>query len=59
MQTKTELIYNDICMVCMIGFIFYRWNHDLRNFWIFLFVYFLIKQILAHKENYKLNKRLF
>ena len=59
MQTKRELIYNDVCTACIFGCIIYRWNHELKNFWGFLFVYFLIKQVIAHRENYKLNNRLY
>ena len=58
MQTKVELIYNDVCTGCLFGFLIYR-NHELKSFWSFLLVYFLIKQIIAHRENYKLNNRLF
>ena len=58
MQTKGELIYNDVCTVCLLGLIVFQWNRGQR-FWMYLFVYFFIKQIIAHKEYYKLNNRLF
>lgn len=58
MQTKVQLIYNDVCTVWLFGFLIYR-NNELKSLWSFLFVYFLIKQIIAHRENYKLNNRLY
>ena len=58
MQTKTQLIFNDLYTVCILGLIIFEWNKGQR-FWIYLFVYFLIKQIIAHKEYYKVNNRLY
>jgi hypothetical protein len=59
MSFKTSLIYNDLLTACMLGFVVFRWNHELRSFWILMFVYFFVKQIIKHKEYYKLNKKLF
>ncbi len=61
MQTKAQLIYNDVCTVCLLVFIAFNGTSagGLKNFWMFLFVYFLGKQIMAHRDNYKLNHRLF
>ncbi len=61
MQTKAQLIYNDVCVLGALGCAIYRWGQDMFMliFWMFLFVYFLFKQILAHRENYKLNNRLY
>lgn len=59
MQTKAQLIFNDICTVVSLGCAIYRWGGDMQNFWLFLFVYFLVKQLIAHKEYYKKNNRLF
>jgi hypothetical protein len=65
MQTKGELIYNDVCTGCIFGCLIYsewlvnRGDHGLKHFWVYLFVYFLIKQVIAHKEYYKVNNRLF
>lgn len=59
MQTKVQLIYNDICALAILGCVLYRWNLELQNFWLCLFVYFLIKQLIAHKKYYKRNNRLF
>lgn len=59
MQTRVQLIYNDICTVGILGCVIYRWGRELQNFWFFLLVYFLIKQLMAHKEYYKENNRLF
>ena len=58
MQTKTQLIFNDLYTVCILGLIIFEWNQG-KRFWMYLFVYFFIKQIIAHKEYYKLNNRLF
>ena len=59
MQSKAQLIYNDICALAMLGCSIYRWGQDLQRFWMLMFVYFFIKQIIAHKEYYKVNNRLF
>ncbi len=59
MSFKTSLIYNDFLTAALLGCVVFRWDHDLKSFWIFMFVYFFVKQIIAHKNYYKLNKRLF
>lgn len=59
MQTSRDLIYNDVCTVCLLGMVLYRWNQERMFFWVFLFVYFLVKQIHAHRKYLNLNNRLF
>ncbi len=59
MQTRTQLIYNDICVLGVLGCMINRWGQDMMRFWMILFVYLLVKQFIAHRENYKVNNRLF
>jgi hypothetical protein len=60
MQTKVQLIYNDVCTVCILALIIFNGtDNGLKFFWVFMLIYFLGKQIIAHRNNYKLNHRLF
>lgn len=59
MQTKTELIYKDVLAVFILGIVIYYWANESKNFWKFMFLYFVVKQILAHMKYYKLNNRLY
>jgi len=61
MQTKTQLIYNDVCAIGILALIvFNSMGQGLqKKIWVFLFIYSLGKQIIAHIENYKLKKQLF
>jgi hypothetical protein len=60
MQTKAQLIYNDVCVVFLLAMLVFKGTDTgLQNFWVFLLIYSLGKQIIAHRDNYKLNHRLF
>ena len=60
MQTKAQLIYNDVCVVCLLALIVFNgMSQGMKNFWVFLLIYSFGKQIIAHRENYKLNNQLF
>lgn len=59
MQTKTELIYKDVLAVFILGIVIYYWANESKNFWKLMFLYFVVKQILAHMKYYKLNNRLY
>ena len=59
MQTKEELIFKDLLAVFVLGIVIFYWNNELKNFWRFLFVYYFVKQIWAHREFYKLKNRFY
>jgi hypothetical protein len=60
MQTKVQLIYNDVCTLCVLALVIFNGtNTGLNFFWICMFIYFMGRQIIAHRSNYKLNHRLF
>jgi len=60
MQTKTQLIYNDVLTMGLLGVVLFdKHSASMSWFWIILFAYYLIKQAWAHRNNYKLNNRLF
>ena len=61
MQTKTQLIYNNTVAVFTLGVILYEWNVDfVQKLWmIILFVYWLVKQIMAHRVYFKLKGRFY
>jgi len=59
MQTKGELIYKDVYVAIILAIVIYCWNNELHNFWRLLFLYFFVRQILAHIKFYKLNNRFY
>ena len=60
MQTKGQLIYNDIVMVFALGVIIYDLSRGRDVMWlIILCVYLIIKQIMAHRVYFKLKNRFY
>jgi hypothetical protein len=59
MPTKEELIFKDVLAVFVLGIVVFYWDNELKNFWRFLFLFYLVKQILAHMKYYKLNNRFY
>ena len=61
MQTKGQLIYNDIVVVFILSVMLYEWNVDFqqKSWMIIFFVICLVRQIRAHKDYFKLKNRFY
>jgi hypothetical protein len=61
MNLKWRFIWNDLrvfaCLACAV----YQWGNNifLRNFWLLLGVYFLVKQLYDHHTYYKATKKYY
>jgi hypothetical protein len=59
MQTKRQLIYDDLCTIGILGLVLFDDHAHMGKFWIGLLEYFFVKQSYSHWEYYKMNHRLF
>ncbi len=60
MQTKAQLIYNDVCVLAILVTVLAGNSTGfLLKYFIGLFVFFFIRQTLEHRKHYKINHRLY
>ena len=61
MKVNWNFIYQDVLILCCIACAISQWNRNafMRNYWILMSVYFLVKQLYDHSKFYKETKRIY